>query len=155
MLVVAAGLLAYSNSFTGPFIFDDINSIQENQTIRTFLTESTISTVLNLLMIFIYFTVLFLYNVRLTLLLIAFVIPILALTVLVTPKVKSYAREVFGATTDAKSFLMEALGGAETVKGMGVERPVRLKWGRSTRRRSKCSTARSRSTSGSDWPDSC
>jgi ATP-binding cassette subfamily B protein len=101
---------------------------QENQTIRTFLTESTISTVLNLLMIFIYFTVLFLYNVRLTLLLIAFVIPILALTVLVTPKVKSFAREVFGVTTDAKSYLMEALGGAETVKGMGIERPVRLKW---------------------------
>jgi ATP-binding cassette subfamily B protein len=101
---------------------------QENQTIRAFLTESTITTVLNLLMIFIYFTVLFLYNVRLTLLLIAFVIPILALTVLVTPKVKKFAREVFSATTDAKSYLMETLGGAETVKGMGIERPVRLKW---------------------------
>jgi ATP-binding cassette subfamily B protein len=101
---------------------------QENQTIRAFLTESTITTVLNLLMIFIYFTVMFLYNVKLTLLLIAFVIPILGLTVLVTPKVKSYAREVFTASTDAKSFLMEALGGAETVKGMGIERPVRLKW---------------------------
>jgi len=101
---------------------------QENQTIRAFLTESTISTVLNLLMIFIYFSVLFLYNVKLTLLLIAFVIPILGLTVLVTPRVKRNAREVFGATTDAKSYLMESLGGAETVKGMGIERPVRLKW---------------------------
>jgi len=101
---------------------------QENQTIRAFLTESTITTVLNLLMIFIYFTVLFLYNVRLTLLLIAFVIPILALTVLVTPRVKRFAREVFAVTTDAKSYLMEALGGAETIKGMGIERPVRLKW---------------------------
>jgi subfamily B ATP-binding cassette protein HlyB/CyaB len=101
---------------------------QENQTIRAFLTESTITTVLNLLMIFIYFTVLFLYNVKLTLLLIAFVIPILALTVLVTPKVKRFAREVFSTMTDAKSYLMEALGGAETVKGMGIERPVRLKW---------------------------
>jgi len=103
---------------------------EENQTIRAFLTESTITTVLNLLMIFIYFTVLFLYNVRLTMLLIAFVIPILALTVLVTPKVKRFAREVFAVTTDAKSYLMEALGGAETVKGMGIERPVRLRWER-------------------------
>ncbi|HEX6508684.1 MAG TPA: peptidase domain-containing ABC transporter, partial [Chloroflexota bacterium] len=101
---------------------------QENQTIRAFLTESTITTVLNLLMIFIYFTVLFLYNVKLTLLLIAFVVPILGLTVLVTPRAKKNAREVFAATTDAKSYLMEALGGAETVKGMGIERPVRLKW---------------------------
>jgi ATP-binding cassette subfamily B protein len=101
---------------------------EENQTIRAFLTESTITTVLNLLMIFIYFTVMFLYNVKLTLLLIAFVIPILALTVLMTPKVKSFRREVFRATTDAKAYLMEALGGVETVKGMGIERPVRLKW---------------------------
>jgi len=101
---------------------------QENQTIRAFLTESTITTVLNLLMIFIYFSVLFLYNVKLTLLLIAFIVPMLALTVLVTPKVKNFAREVFSATTEAKSYLMETLGGAETVKGMGIERPVRLKW---------------------------
>jgi ATP-binding cassette, subfamily B, bacterial HlyB/CyaB len=101
---------------------------QENQTIRSFLTESTITTVLNLLMIFIYFSVLFLYNVKLTLLLIAFIVPMLALTVLVTPKVKNFAREVFSATTEAKSYLMETLGGAETVKGMGIERPVRLKW---------------------------
>jgi tetratricopeptide (TPR) repeat protein len=33
-LVVAAGLLAYHNSFTGPFIFDDLRSIPENPTIR-------------------------------------------------------------------------------------------------------------------------
>lgn len=103
---------------------------QENQTIRAFLTESTVTTALNLLMVFIYFTIMFFYNVKLTLLLIAFIIPIAALTVIVTPKVKTYARDVFSASTDAKSYLMETLGGAETVKGMGIERPVRLRWER-------------------------
>ena len=34
LVVVAAGLLAYHNSFTGPFIFDDLPSIPENPTIR-------------------------------------------------------------------------------------------------------------------------
>ena len=34
LLVVAAGLLAYHNSFTGPFLFDDVSSIPENRTIR-------------------------------------------------------------------------------------------------------------------------
>jgi ATP-binding cassette subfamily B protein len=107
---------------------DILARFSENQTIRAFLTESTVTTLLNLLMVFIYFTILFFYNVKLTLLLIGFVIPIIALTVLVTPKVKDYAREVFNASTDAQAFLMEALGGIETVKGMGSERPVRLKW---------------------------
>jgi ATP-binding cassette subfamily B protein len=109
-------------------IGDIFARFQENQTIRTFLTESTITTVLNVLMIFIYLTVMFIYNVRLTLLLVLFVMPLLALTVLVTPKVKQLAREVFSAQTAAKSYLMEALGGAETIKGMGIERPVRIKW---------------------------
>lgn len=103
---------------------------EENQTIRAFLTESTVTTVLNLLMVFIYFTIMFFYNVKMTLLLIGFVIPIVGLTVLATPKIKSYAREVFASSTEAKAFLMETLGGAETVKGMGSERPVRLKWER-------------------------
>lgn len=103
---------------------------QENQTIRSFLTESTITTVLNLLMVFIYFTILFLYNVTLTMLLIAFVIPIMLLTVAVTPKIKAFARETFAASTEAESVLMETLGGAETIKGMGIERSMRLKWER-------------------------
>lgn len=101
---------------------------QENQTIRAFLTESTVTTALNLLMVFIYFTIMFVYNVKMTLVLIAFVIPILVLTALATPKLKAYAREVFAASTDSKAFLMEALAGVETIKGMGIERPVRLKW---------------------------
>lgn len=103
---------------------------QENQTIRAFLTESTVTTALNLLMVFIYFSIMFVYNVKLTLLLIAFVIPIAALTVVATPRLKTYARDVFTASTDAKAYLMETLGGAETVKGMGIERPVRLRWER-------------------------
>jgi ATP-binding cassette subfamily B protein len=114
--------------FTSRKTGDIFARFQENQTIRAFLTESTVTTVLNLLMVFIYFTIMFLYNVKLTLLLLAFVIPIMAVTFLATPRIKSYAREVFAAGTDAKAFLMEALGGAETVKGMGIERPVRLKW---------------------------
>lgn len=101
---------------------------QENITIRSFLTQSTISTILNLLMVFIYFIVLFLYNVKMTLLLILMVIPILLLTVLITPKIKNYARTSFTASTDAESTLMETLAAAETVKGMGIERPMRLKW---------------------------
>ncbi len=125
----------FKHTLSLPFSFfakrktgDIIARFQENQTIRAFLTEATINTVLNLLMVFIYFTVLFLYNAKMTLLLIAFVIPIMALTVFVTPRIKNYAREVFNTGTDAQAFLMEALGGVETVKGMGIERPVRLKW---------------------------
>ena len=117
---------------------------------RDFLTESTVTTVLNLLMIFIYFIVMFLYNVKLTLLLIAFVVPMALLTVLVTPKIKQYAAACLRNLTDAKSLLMETLGGVETVKGMGIERPVRMRWEGSTRRRLEVQYRAQRSTSWSD-----
>ncbi|HEY8101339.1 MAG TPA: peptidase domain-containing ABC transporter [Burkholderiaceae bacterium] len=125
----------FKHTMSLPFSFfakrktgDILARFQENHTIRAFLTESTVTTMLNLLMVFIYFTIMFFYNVKLTLVLIAFVIPIIALTVLVTPRIKNYAREVFTASTDAQATLMETLGGVETIKGMGIERPVRLKW---------------------------
>ena len=116
--------------FTSRKTGDIFARFQENQTIRSFLTESTITTVLNLLMVFIYFTILFMYNTTLTLLLIAFVIPIMVLTVAVTPKIKTYARETFAASTEAEAVLMETIGGVETIKGMGIERSMRLKWER-------------------------
>jgi ABC-type bacteriocin/lantibiotic exporters, contain an N-terminal double-glycine peptidase domain len=103
---------------------------QENVTVRNFLTESTISTVLNVLMVFIYLIVLFLYNVKLTLLLLALVIPMGILTVVATPMIKNYARRDFEASTAAESFLMETLSGAETIKATAIERPMRLKWER-------------------------
>ncbi|MGF6532287.1 subfamily B ATP-binding cassette protein HlyB/CyaB [Paraburkholderia sp. GAS206C] len=125
----------FKHTMSLPFSFfasrktgDIFARFQENQTIRAFLTESTVTTALNLLMVFIYFTIMFVYNVKMTLVLIGFVIPIVALTALATPKIKRYAREVFAASTDSKAFLMEALAGVETIKGMGMERPVRLRW---------------------------
>ena len=33
-VIVVAGLLAYCNSFAGPFVFDDIRSIRNNPSIR-------------------------------------------------------------------------------------------------------------------------
>lgn len=101
---------------------------QENQTIRQFLTQSTISTMLNLLMVFFYFLVLFLYSVQMTLVLLALIVPMVVLTVAITPRIKQYARRDFEASTDAEAVLMETLNGAETIKAMGIERAIRLKW---------------------------
>jgi len=128
-----SGFLKHALSLPIPFFAkrktgDILARFQENQTIRSFLTESTVTTLLNLLMVFIYFTILFLYSVKMTTLLVVLVIPILVMTVAVTPKLKAYARDAFTASTDAQSLLMEIIGGAETVKGMGIERPMRMKW---------------------------
>jgi ATP-binding cassette subfamily B protein len=48
--------------------------------------------------------------------------------VVVTPKIKDYARRNFEASTDAEAVLIETIAAAETVKATGVERDMRLKW---------------------------
>ncbi|MEJ2723807.1 MAG: peptidase domain-containing ABC transporter [Deltaproteobacteria bacterium] len=107
---------------------DIMARFQENDTIRRFMTETSISTVLNTIMVFTYLGVMFMYNVTLTLLLVAFLPPIIVLTVLATPKYKDYARRVFSASASTDSTLVETLSGIETVKGMGSERALRLRW---------------------------
>jgi len=81
-------------------------------------------------MVIVYLSVLFLYSALLTSLLLLLVTPIVVLTLAVTPRLKGYAREVFSASTATESTLMEIIGGMETIKGMGIERAMRMKWER-------------------------
>jgi ATP-binding cassette subfamily B protein len=107
---------------------DIIARFNENNTIRRFMTEGSISTILNTIMVFSYFIIMFLYNAELTLLLMAFLPPIILLTLAAVPKYKDYARKIFFAGADAQSLLVETLSSAEIVKGMGNERSMRMKW---------------------------
>lgn len=127
----------YRHAFSLPLSYfitrrtgDIVARFQENEKIRSFLTDSTITTILNVLMLFVYLAVLIGYSMKLTLLLLVTVIPLVALTLIVTPKFKKYSREQFATETEAESLLIETLSGAETVKAMGIERPQRMKWER-------------------------
>lgn len=127
----------YRHAFSLPLSYfitrrtgDIVARFQENEKIRSFLTDSTITTVLNVLMLFIYLAVLIGYSIKLTLLLLLTVIPLVGLTLIVTPRFKKYSREQFATETEAESLLIETISGAETVKAMGIERPLRMKWER-------------------------
>jgi subfamily B ATP-binding cassette protein HlyB/CyaB len=120
----------FKHTMSLPFSFfakrktgDIIARFQENQTIRAFLTESTVTTMLNLLMVFIYFSILFVYNVKLTLILIAFVIPIMALTILVTPAHQAVRARVFNASTDAHVLPDGGAGRRRDHQGHGQRAP--------------------------------
>lgn len=107
----------------------DINArFQENETIRQFLTESSIGTVLNAIMVFIYIIVLFKYSVSLTFVLLGCILPLIIITLASTKKYKDYARKSFYADAEAESILLESINGAESIKAMSVERGMRRKW---------------------------
>jgi subfamily B ATP-binding cassette protein HlyB/CyaB len=107
---------------------DIVARFRENIVIREFMTESSIGTGINTVMVLIYLVVLFQYNAQLTWLLLGLLAPLMTTMILTSKKYKEYSRKAFHAQADADSLLLETLNGAESVKAMSVERSMRQRW---------------------------
>ncbi|MEN9565026.1 MAG: hypothetical protein RLZZ69_222, partial [Cyanobacteriota bacterium] len=116
------------NYFETRYVGDITSRINENRKIRSFLTGDAITTLLDVLSLFIYIALMFWYSWQLSLLTLV-VVPIFALvTVFATPFLVRVSRESFVASTKEKSYLIEGLTGINTIKSMGVEQTVRWRW---------------------------
>jgi HlyB family type I secretion system ABC transporter len=107
----------------------DITSrIEENHKIRSFITGETIGLILDILSVFVYVTLMYIYSWKLATLVMVSIPPFLILNLLSTPFLKKLSRESFNAYAEENSYLIEALNGVRTVKSMAVERGVRWRW---------------------------
>jgi ATP-binding cassette subfamily B protein len=109
-------------------IGDTITRFGENSKIRAILTDASISTVLNIIMIVLYLTMMFLYNMTLTLVVLAFIPLFIGMTLVFTPVFKKISNEQFLISADQSSYMIEAISGIETIKANGTEWSVRNKW---------------------------
>ncbi|MCU7494100.1 MAG: ATP-binding cassette domain-containing protein [Ignavibacteria bacterium] len=107
---------------------DTITRFGENSKIRAILTEASISTVLNVIMLVVYLQMMFLYSVTLSLVVLAFIPFFIALTFVFTPIFKRISNEQFIVSSDQSSYLIEAIHGIETIKANGTEWNVRNRW---------------------------
>ncbi len=107
----------------------DITSrIEENHKIRSFITGETIGLILDILSVFVYVTLMYVYSWKLATLVMVSIPPFLILNLLSTPFLKKLSRESFNAYAEENSYLIEALNGVRTVKSMAIERTVRWRW---------------------------
>ncbi len=114
--------------FETRYVGDITSRISENRKIRSFITGDAITTVLDILSIFIYLGLMFWYSWQMSLLALI-IIPIFGVTTFIsTPFLVRISREIFNADTTERSYLIEALTGVGTIKSMGVERTVRWRW---------------------------
>ena len=114
--------------FENRYVGDITSRISENRKIRGFITGDAISTLLDILSVFIYIGLMFWYSWTLSLLALA-VIPVFAISTLIfTPFLLRISRESFDARTRERRYLIQALKGVGTIKSMGVERNVRWRW---------------------------
>ena len=114
--------------FETRYVGDITSRIRENRKIRSFITGDAITTLLDILSVFVYVILMVWYSWQMSLLALA-VIPVFAITTFIsTPFLLRISQESFNAGTKERSYLIEALTGVGTIKSMGVERTVRWRW---------------------------
>ncbi len=107
---------------------DSVARVRELETIRGFLTGSSLTLVVDLVFTFVFLGVMAWYSVPLTLLVVAS-IPVYALVSLIaTPFFRARLNEKFKRGADNQSFLVEAITGIETVKAMAIEPQMQNRW---------------------------
>ena len=102
--------------------------IGELEKIRSFLTGTALTVLLDAIFSFIYIGVMLVYSVPLTIAALGVVPLFIALTVAVSPIIRRQLREGAEANARVQSHLVETLAGMETVKGQGMELPSEWRW---------------------------
>jgi ATP-binding cassette subfamily B protein len=107
---------------------DIIKRFSDNEKVRELLTGRGFLSILDCIMILVYYCMMLYYSVRLTLLVTVFMAGYAILTLVMTPLLKRLNREAFQRAAQAESNLVESIAGIVTVKSTAAERPVRWKW---------------------------
>ncbi|MGD1699453.1 ABC transporter transmembrane domain-containing protein [Dapis sp. BLCC M229] len=107
---------------------DIITRVQENQKIQRFLIRQVVMSWLDFLTGMVYLGLMFYYNPKLTLLVLALIPPITILTLIATPFLRKVSREVFNASADQNSSLVEMMTGISTIKTTATEKELRWRW---------------------------
>jgi ATP-binding cassette subfamily B protein len=114
--------------FEARHVGDIITRVNENQKIQRFLLNQVVLAWLDFLMGFVYLALMFYYNWRLTLLILALIPPIMLVTLAATPLLRRVSREVFNRSAEQNSSLVETITGVATVKSTATERELRWRW---------------------------
>jgi ATP-binding cassette, subfamily B, bacterial HlyB/CyaB len=107
---------------------DSVARVRELESIRTFLTGNAITLVLDLLFSVVFIAVMFSYSGWLTLIVVASLPCYVILSALFTPLLRTRLNEKFNRGAENQAFLVETIGGVDTVKAMAVEPRWTQQW---------------------------
>lgn len=108
---------------------ETIARVRELEHIRSFLTGTPLSSMIDFVFILVYIVILFVYNVPLTMIVIASIPLFAILSAVITPLFRKRLDEKFNTGAQTQSFLVEALNGIQTVKSFTLEHSFEEKWG--------------------------
>jgi subfamily B ATP-binding cassette protein HlyB/CyaB len=107
---------------------DSVARVRELENIRTFLTSSALTLVIDLFFTFVFLGVMFLYSPLLTgIVLIGFPVYIV-ISAGATSRFRTLLDEKFKRGSENQAFLVESITGIETLKAMAVEPQMQRRW---------------------------
>jgi ATP-binding cassette, subfamily B, bacterial HlyB/CyaB len=107
---------------------DSVARVRELENIRTFLTSSALTLVIDLLFTFVFLAVMFLYSPLLTGIVLAGFPFYIGISAGATPVFRRLLDEKFRRGAENQAFLVEAVTGVETLKAMAVEPQMQRRW---------------------------
>jgi ATP-binding cassette, subfamily B, bacterial HlyB/CyaB len=107
---------------------DSVARVRELENVRSFITGSAVTLVIDLLFTGVFLVVMLYYSVTLSWIVIGAFPFYIALSLLVTPMFRRRLDEKFRRGAENQAFLVESVTGVETVKAMAVEPQMQRRW---------------------------
>lgn len=105
-----------------------IARVRELETIRSFITGTALTVVLDLLFTVVFIAVMFFYSPKLTLISLLAMPFFIALSILVTPVLRERLNRKFACNAESQSYLVEMVTGIQTVKSLAIEPQLNGRW---------------------------
>ncbi len=129
------GAKIFNHLFALPFTYFEhrkvgniITRVRELDQIREFITNKSISVILDLFFSFVFVIMMFLYSPLLTFAALGFIAAISLLYLIITPELRERLEKKFQMGAQSNSYLVESVTGIQTVKSLAIEGSMQRKW---------------------------
>ena len=102
--------------------------VRELDSIREFITNKSVSVLIDAFFSVVFLVVMFMYSPKLTFIAIGFLAIIAVIYVLITPELRSRLEDKFQMGAQSNSYLVESVTGVQTVKSLAIEGSMFRKW---------------------------
>ena len=107
---------------------DSVARVRELENIRSFLTSSALTLVIDLFFTFVFLAVMAYYSMFLTGVVLASIPFLVIISAVAAPKFRALLKEKFDRGSENQSFLVESITGIETLKALAVEPQMQKRW---------------------------
>jgi subfamily B ATP-binding cassette protein HlyB/CyaB len=105
-----------------------IARVRELESIRSFITGTALTVVLDLIFTVVFIAAMFWYSAKLTLISLAAMPFFIALSVIATPIIRGRLNKKFACNAESQSYLVEAVSGIQTIKSLAIEPQLNHRW---------------------------